>query len=101
MFKFSLRNYKDVYQQRQIFDDVARKMGIQKFEDWYKVKVSDLQKFGGYSIIHGYYACSISKALVKMYPLSRHPRVVIDCSDILSINGKLGGSRTRRMCGMT
>jgi hypothetical protein len=58
----------DITNQRKFFDSVAEKKGIKNLDDWQKVKVADLEEFGGPSLLQRYYGNSLIKALMKVYP---------------------------------
>lgn len=61
-------SWKDINNHRKFLDDVAVKLNINKVDDWYRVKRSDLLKYkGGASLLTSYNG-SIRRALVNVYP---------------------------------
>ncbi len=75
--------------QRKYFDRIGRSLGMQSYEDWYKVQRSDLQDKAGHEIIR-YYNGSIIKGenSFTMYT-KQHKRSL---PYIQSIHGRCGSS---------
>lgn len=48
---------------RPFFDWAMRRLGLQKMEDWYKIKQSDLNAIGGVGLVRHYYKQSLTLAL--------------------------------------
>lgn len=53
-------------QRKALFDDLEKKLQIKAKEDWYNIKIADVQKLN--SEIVQYYDFSLSKALKDVYP---------------------------------
>ena len=66
--KSSYGSWKDINSQKQFFDSFAKENGIVQAEDWYQVKISDVEKKGGSWILNKYYGGSLVKALATIYP---------------------------------
>lgn len=46
--------------QRQFFDELAKKLEIKTYEDWYNVEQKNLQNMGGYGLLNRY-----NKSLIR------------------------------------
>ena len=55
------------YNQRKFFDSIKEPLKLKDFEDWYKVKNTDVVKLGGKAILE-HYGNSLCKALTAVYP---------------------------------
>ncbi len=53
---------------KSYFDWVSSQLKIQSLEDWYNIRVSDIQAFSGGSLLNNYYGGSLIKALQNLYP---------------------------------
>jgi hypothetical protein len=62
MFNNIPRSYwKDLKHQRELFDNIAKTLKIQKPEDWYTVRVADVCDLGARSVLTFYYQTSLIK----------------------------------------
>lgn len=52
---------------RNFFDDLFKKLNLQTWEDWYRVKYKDIADIGG-KLILGYFGDSHIEALQAIYP---------------------------------
>jgi hypothetical protein len=59
----------DVANHRKLFDSIGTQLGVTTYEDWYKVKWSDLQETPTWRLVKHHYGSSYSVALSTMYPL--------------------------------
>jgi len=62
--------WRSVHNQRRFFDRLANKFHLESYEDWYKVKLSDLITCGARLILRNY-GTSLSKTLQAIYPECR------------------------------
>jgi hypothetical protein len=55
--------------QRRFLDDIGRKLNIQTWEDWYKIKVDDFEKIGGRRLLHKYKGSLVrgNDTVMKLY----------------------------------
>jgi len=82
-------HWQSLQNQRKFMDDLAQEMNIKNYEQWYQVKLEDIKKHGGLSLLNYYYGSSLTKALSKIYPehlwepwrFSKVPRGYWDNSD--------------------
>eukprot|EP01114_Cavostelium_apophysatum_P022031 TRINITY_DN7837_c0_g1_i1.p1 TRINITY_DN7837_c0_g1~~TRINITY_DN7837_c0_g1_i1.p1 ORF type:complete len:347 (+),score=67.43 TRINITY_DN7837_c0_g1_i1:74-1114(+) len=64
--------YWDSKENRRLFFDAAsKKLGLQTWQDWYKIKREQVIELGGGHMIFEYYNGSLSRALAALY--SEHP----------------------------
>eukprot|EP01114_Cavostelium_apophysatum_P008759 TRINITY_DN2150_c0_g3_i2.p1 TRINITY_DN2150_c0_g3~~TRINITY_DN2150_c0_g3_i2.p1 ORF type:complete len:171 (+),score=27.60 TRINITY_DN2150_c0_g3_i2:391-903(+) len=54
--------------QRAFFDELAKTLGLQRWQDWYQVSAEDIKAHGGATLITHHYGGYISKALTAVYP---------------------------------
>eukprot|EP01114_Cavostelium_apophysatum_P021810 TRINITY_DN7703_c0_g1_i1.p1 TRINITY_DN7703_c0_g1~~TRINITY_DN7703_c0_g1_i1.p1 ORF type:complete len:1057 (-),score=241.58 TRINITY_DN7703_c0_g1_i1:7-3177(-) len=54
--------------QLKLFDSVAERLGLSRWENWYKVRAADVIKFNGVADVLQLHSYSISKALSAIYP---------------------------------
>eukprot|EP01114_Cavostelium_apophysatum_P015052 TRINITY_DN4029_c1_g1_i1.p1 TRINITY_DN4029_c1_g1~~TRINITY_DN4029_c1_g1_i1.p1 ORF type:complete len:534 (-),score=127.16 TRINITY_DN4029_c1_g1_i1:1284-2885(-) len=59
--------WKDLSNQREFMDQLAKKLNVQKWEDWYKVTYSDIVDNGG-KVISRLYGHSHIKTITTVYP---------------------------------
>src|SRR4051812_9273128 len=59
--------YTDVYIQRKFLEDIAKKLELKGYEDWYSLTAADLEEYGGRNVLK-YYADSLPKALTNVFP---------------------------------
>lgn len=57
----------DLEHQREWFSQIGQQLGIQKTEDWYKVRLEDLEKLGGLGLLKRYNQ-SVLAALKAVFP---------------------------------
>jgi len=63
------RNYwGEVSAQRQLFEEIGRKLRIKHFTDWYNVTLKEIIQHGGGTVVIGHYKSSHIQALMKLYP---------------------------------
>eukprot|EP01114_Cavostelium_apophysatum_P017116 TRINITY_DN5009_c0_g1_i1.p1 TRINITY_DN5009_c0_g1~~TRINITY_DN5009_c0_g1_i1.p1 ORF type:complete len:369 (+),score=89.22 TRINITY_DN5009_c0_g1_i1:167-1273(+) len=55
------RNNKEVY----LFDNIAKRLGIEHWEDWYRVRHSEISEYGAVLQNYGF---SVKNALMSVYP---------------------------------
>jgi len=60
--------WKNTENHRRFFLRLAEHLNIKRFEDWYRVTVEDVIKFGGETMITAFYGRCIVKALVTLFP---------------------------------
>ena len=53
---------------KEFFDWLQIQLGIKEMDDWYKVTLEEVHKYGGKELIQAYYSNSISTALQSIYP---------------------------------
>jgi hypothetical protein len=56
--------------QKILFDIIGKQLGVNQFEDWYRIKVSDVISHGGSAILH-VYKNSLIKTVESIYPTYR------------------------------
>jgi len=62
-------HWKSLSNQREYFDNLAKKLDIKEPDDWYYISVRQIEKqFGGRGILNRYYNGSLIKALQAIYP---------------------------------
>eukprot|EP01114_Cavostelium_apophysatum_P008516 TRINITY_DN2104_c1_g2_i1.p1 TRINITY_DN2104_c1_g2~~TRINITY_DN2104_c1_g2_i1.p1 ORF type:complete len:464 (+),score=142.11 TRINITY_DN2104_c1_g2_i1:652-2043(+) len=54
--------------QRAFFEALARQLDVKRPDDWYQVKLTDVYRYGGSTLLTHYYGGSLSKALSTIYP---------------------------------
>jgi hypothetical protein len=60
-------HWKQIKNQRELFDYIAVTLGVEKQEDWYLLKGQSIKKLAG-GLINDYYNNSIYEALSSIYP---------------------------------
>lgn len=60
--------WKDMNNQRRFMDWIGKELNVQNYQDWYKVKTSDILNRGGYSLLTNFYEGSLRKAILTIYP---------------------------------
>jgi hypothetical protein len=62
-WSFVNTTYKHIPEQRRVFDQIARRLGLSEFDQWYKVKLKDVKdtNIEGISAILYYYSNSLRK----------------------------------------
>eukprot|EP01122_Echinamoeba_exundans_P011235 TRINITY_DN4400_c0_g1_i1.p1 TRINITY_DN4400_c0_g1~~TRINITY_DN4400_c0_g1_i1.p1 ORF type:complete len:204 (-),score=27.30 TRINITY_DN4400_c0_g1_i1:483-1094(-) len=60
--------WNDVATQKRLFDAIAVSMSISSPEQWYKIRLADIYKHGGGSVIRHYYGSNLARALAAVYP---------------------------------
>eukprot|EP01114_Cavostelium_apophysatum_P003599 TRINITY_DN1359_c0_g1_i1.p1 TRINITY_DN1359_c0_g1~~TRINITY_DN1359_c0_g1_i1.p1 ORF type:complete len:535 (+),score=93.88 TRINITY_DN1359_c0_g1_i1:146-1750(+) len=60
-------HWKSLEVQRKFLDDLAKKLKIERLEDWYRVKNSDIEENGGYGLLNMHNR-SASQAIMSVYP---------------------------------
>ena len=58
----------NIENQRKYFNWLSNKLNIKSNEDWYNVKLSDIENNGGSSLLKNYYENSLFKSLKSIYP---------------------------------
>lgn len=53
---------------RKFFDELSRKLGIKKWEDWYNITYEDVKRNPNGSAILSCYNYSAAKAVINVYP---------------------------------
>jgi hypothetical protein len=53
----------DLETQRQFFDDIFKKKGLQSYKDWYTISKLDVVKNGGRGLLNRYYKGSHIKGI--------------------------------------
>lgn len=59
--------WKNIHNQRSLFDRVGNQLGVTNTDDWYHIKTEDVVQQGGLSVIKTYQG-SLAKALINIYP---------------------------------
>jgi hypothetical protein len=65
--KTSEKYWDSMANQRTWFDWVSKELKITKFEDWYKIKTTQMKAYDG-SVVLERYLGSLSRALMAVYP---------------------------------
>eukprot|EP01114_Cavostelium_apophysatum_P001389 TRINITY_DN11199_c0_g1_i1.p1 TRINITY_DN11199_c0_g1~~TRINITY_DN11199_c0_g1_i1.p1 ORF type:complete len:588 (-),score=156.40 TRINITY_DN11199_c0_g1_i1:19-1782(-) len=60
--------WNDKANQLAFFEDIAKKLNVKKWEDWYRVEISDVKQLGGEYLLHRYYHNVLLHALRAVYP---------------------------------
>eukprot|EP00028_Trichosphaerium_sp_Am-I-7-wt_P015347 CAMPEP_0168510168 /NCGR_PEP_ID=MMETSP0405-20121227/1269_1 /TAXON_ID=498012 /ORGANISM="Trichosphaerium sp, Strain Am-I-7 wt" /LENGTH=301 /DNA_ID=CAMNT_0008527883 /DNA_START=1 /DNA_END=903 /DNA_ORIENTATION=- len=60
--------WRDIENQKAVFDKVAINLGIKVLQDWYSLSTADVKPFGADSILWSKYEGSLSKCLMTLYP---------------------------------
>eukprot|EP01114_Cavostelium_apophysatum_P021760 TRINITY_DN7678_c1_g1_i3.p1 TRINITY_DN7678_c1_g1~~TRINITY_DN7678_c1_g1_i3.p1 ORF type:complete len:362 (-),score=85.74 TRINITY_DN7678_c1_g1_i3:265-1350(-) len=63
-----LNHWSSLQNRRKFFDDLAHRLNIKSFEDWYNVSEADVSQNGGAGLLRSHYNGSHVKALVAIYP---------------------------------
>ena len=58
----------NIENQRKYFSWLSNKFNIKSNEDWYNIKLSDIENNGGSSLLNNYYDNSLYLALKSIYP---------------------------------
>eukprot|EP01114_Cavostelium_apophysatum_P021704 TRINITY_DN7644_c0_g1_i1.p1 TRINITY_DN7644_c0_g1~~TRINITY_DN7644_c0_g1_i1.p1 ORF type:complete len:421 (-),score=51.35 TRINITY_DN7644_c0_g1_i1:63-1325(-) len=66
--------WNDKNNQKAFFDDLFRSLNYENWQDWYKIRGSDIAAHGGGGLLTHHYAGSPVKALTSVYP--DHPWVI-------------------------
>jgi hypothetical protein len=103
--------WKDVYNQRKLFDDVRSKLNITSLDGWYKVSIASIYNciyISGnrigiknnatgdklvYSIVRHQYDNSLQKALSSIYPEYLVIQTFYNQLDILGIHGSFQSTK--------
>ena len=62
------RGYWTLQNQRLFFDDLGKKISVQRWEDWYQLKTKDVEEHGGSGFLNFQYQGSTIRALMTVYP---------------------------------
>jgi hypothetical protein len=68
MKNVSRNHWGDIKNQREYFDALGKEFGVNKFEDWYNIKVTQLYAKGASKVIKGTYNGALAEALETIYP---------------------------------
>eukprot|EP01114_Cavostelium_apophysatum_P017295 TRINITY_DN5106_c0_g1_i2.p1 TRINITY_DN5106_c0_g1~~TRINITY_DN5106_c0_g1_i2.p1 ORF type:complete len:690 (-),score=185.35 TRINITY_DN5106_c0_g1_i2:125-2194(-) len=63
-----LNYYESRERQLEFFDELAKKLEIKSWEDWYRVTSPSITPFGGTAILAKFFGQSLSTAITKLYP---------------------------------
>jgi hypothetical protein len=77
-----INHWKDMKNQRERLDTVARQLGIQKQEDWYQITSERAIKFARSGLLLRHYKGSIISALKSVYPeFYWNPLLFVSCGN--------------------
>lgn len=69
--------WKSIPNRRKFLDEMKMKFKIKKPNDWGKLRIHDIRRAGGGTLLNGYYEGSLFNCLQTIYPGFYHVRICL------------------------